>query len=62
MYLTYAGSDDDKTDPLRPCGRFLMRCVYPFIAVDTLVVVAQEQISPGYSDEYQYLYVEYMRI
>ena len=39
-----------------------MRCVYPFIAVDTLVIVAQELTYPGCNDEYQHLYVDYMRI
>ncbi|KAI9431818.1 hypothetical protein H4582DRAFT_2062416 [Lactarius indigo] len=46
--------DDDK-NPFADCGRFLMRCVYPFIVVDTLVVVAQELTSPGCTDKYEYL-------
>ncbi|KAI9435703.1 hypothetical protein H4582DRAFT_2079310 [Lactarius indigo] len=46
--------DDDK-NPFADCGRFLMRCVYPFIVVDTLVVVAQELTSLGCTDKYEYL-------
>jgi hypothetical protein len=51
----YAGRDDNKNNLLGLCGRFLMRCVYPFIAVDTLIIVAEEQTSPGFSDDYQNL-------
>ncbi|KAH8983888.1 hypothetical protein EDB86DRAFT_3084964 [Lactarius hatsudake] len=50
--------DDDTSDDISAfadCGRFLMQCVYPFIVVDTLVVVAQEQTSPECADKYEYL-------
>ncbi|KAH9050804.1 hypothetical protein EDB87DRAFT_1755672 [Lactarius vividus] len=46
---------DDEMSPFVECGRFLMRCVYPFIVVDTLIVVAQEQTFPGCADKYEYL-------
>ncbi|KAI9431146.1 hypothetical protein H4582DRAFT_2085408 [Lactarius indigo] len=46
---------DDEMSPFVECGRFLMRCVYPFIVVNTLIVVAQEQTSPGCADKYEYL-------
>ncbi|KAH8977902.1 hypothetical protein EDB86DRAFT_3091303 [Lactarius hatsudake] len=55
---THGKSDDDTSDDISTfadCGRFLMQCVYPFIVVDTLVVVAQEQTSPGCADKYKYL-------
>ena len=40
---------------LAACGRFLGRCVHPLLSVDTLIVVAQEQIAPGSTDKYQHL-------
>ncbi|KAH9024767.1 hypothetical protein EDB85DRAFT_1894198 [Lactarius pseudohatsudake] len=46
---------DDEMTPFVECGRFLMRCVYPFMVVDTLIIVAQEQTSPGCADKYEYL-------
>ncbi|KAH9167311.1 hypothetical protein EDB89DRAFT_2232445, partial [Lactarius sanguifluus] len=49
---------DDDMSPFADCGRFLMQCVYPFIVVDTLVVVAQEQTSPG-TDEIKERYEGY---
>ncbi|KAH9039662.1 hypothetical protein EDB85DRAFT_2141166 [Lactarius pseudohatsudake] len=44
---------DDEMTPFVECGRFLMRCVYPFMVVDTLIIVAQEQTSPGCADKYE---------
>ena len=36
--------------PLSSCGKYLTRCVHPFISVDHLIDIAQEQLYPRYTE------------
>ena len=49
------GSVVRRIPALEACGRYLLRCVHPFIVPDTLLVVAREKVCPGSCYKYKYL-------
>lgn len=55
LVLIRANSKPGKIPAIEACGRFLLRCVHPFVAADTLMIVAREQVSPGSSRKYPFL-------
>ncbi|KAN0130316.1 hypothetical protein V8E53_011862 [Lactarius tabidus] len=55
-------SNPGKIPAIEACGRFLLRCVHPFVAADILMVVAREQVSPGSSRKYRFLTKETMEV
>jgi hypothetical protein len=55
LVLIRADRNPGKIPAIEACGRFLLRCVHPFVAADILMVVAREQVSPGSSRKYRFL-------
>jgi hypothetical protein len=51
-----AGSNDGVEDgPFVLCGQYLTRCVNPFLSVDVLVAVAQQETNSGSADQETYM-------
>ena len=49
------GALDPDAGPVVVCGQYLTRCVNPFLSVDVLIAVAQEQMDMGSEDQGLYM-------